>query len=192
MKYMDFYLNLANSVPFSQASSFDTVTKEVIDLFGNFDSYFSLNNDNSVNVDLNILISTYPKIDGFFLLWNVPIHFISSSPVPLTFIDNNAFCRDVGNTSLLFVCDYYELTLPVCPDVPIIVSPYSSLNGNGSEFKDGTNVNVTGRSTVYTVDRSYMGLVNDNSYTALYDCSATTGEKITVPEALITLHVTTP
>lgn len=65
-----------------------------------------------------------------------------------------------------------------------------SLNGNGCEFKDGVNVSVSGRTTIYSVARSYMGLVSDNSYTVFYDLVATTGEKLTVPEALLTLHVT--
>lgn len=71
----------------------------------------------------------------------------------------------------------------------------SSLNGNGCEFLDLTNVKVVGRSTIYQVLRSYMGLEADNRYTALYDCLAVTGESLTVPEALLTRYiapVTTP
>lgn len=68
-------------------------------------------------------------------------------------------------------------------------TPLSTLNGNGCEFMDGKSVTVNGRSTIYSVVRSYMGLVSDNSYTTFYDLSATTGEKLTVPEALLTLYV---
>lgn len=63
-----------------------------------------------------------------------------------------------------------------------------SLNGNGCEFMDGKEVTVEGRNTIYSVVRSYMGLVTDTSYTVFYDLSATTGEKLTVPESLLTLY----
>jgi len=84
------------------------------------------------------------------------------------------------------LCSYNSISLPVS---------LLSLNGNGCEFKDTTLVNVFGRSIVYSVSRSYFGLVADNSYTALYDCSSQSGESITVPEALLTRYtapVTTP
>lgn len=69
---------------------------------------------------------------------------------------------------------------------------FLSLNGDGCEFMDGKEVVVTGRKTVYVVTCSYFGLVSDNSYTVFYDLEAVTGEKLTVPEALLTLLVTTP
>lgn len=63
-----------------------------------------------------------------------------------------------------------------------------SLNGNGCEFMDGKEVTVFGRKTIYSVVSSFMGLVADNSYTTLYDLTAVSGEKLTVPEALLTLY----
>lgn len=71
------------------------------------------------------------------------------------------------------------------------LSPLSfpSLNGIGSEFIDGTEVTVDGRSITYTVNRSYMGLVQDNSYTTFYDLDSLNGSKLTAPEALLTQYV---
>ena len=79
------------------------------------------------------------------------------------------------------------------PTIPTTSLP--SLNGNGCEFLDTAQVKVVGRSIVYTVSRSYMALVSDNNYTALYDCVSFSGETLTVPEALLTRYiapVTTP
>lgn len=70
-------------------------------------------------------------------------------------------------------------------------SSFSSLNGNGSEYLDGVVVNVFGRPQNYTVSRSYFGLVSDNSYTVFYDLVCITGEKLTVPEALLSLYIPT-
>lgn len=64
-----------------------------------------------------------------------------------------------------------------------------SLNGNGSEFIDGDTVTVSGRDVVYTVDRSFVSLYSDNGYTVHYDLVATTGHKLTVPEALLTKYI---
>lgn len=75
---------------------------------------------------------------------------------------------------------------------PVVVpSALPSLNGNGSEFVDGTKVTVEGRGIVYTVERSYMTLYQDNSYTAHYDVVSDNGAKVSCPEALLTI-VTTP
>lgn len=61
-----------------------------------------------------------------------------------------------------------------------------SLNGNGSEYKDGVSVTVSGRSTVYAVERSFVSLYSDNGYTVHYDLISEDGYKCTVPEALLT------
>lgn len=73
-------------------------------------------------------------------------------------------------------------------DVTNITLP--SLNGNGTEFKDGSSVVLFGRETVYTVERSYMSLYSDNAYTVHYDLVSVDGYKCSVPEALLTKHVT--
>lgn len=64
-----------------------------------------------------------------------------------------------------------------------------SLNGNGSEYKDGTLVTVVGRNIVYSVNRSYYSLYMDNGYTVHYDLISDDGYKLTVPEALLTKYV---
>lgn len=64
-----------------------------------------------------------------------------------------------------------------------------SLNGNGSEFKDGLAVTVFGRETVYTVERSYMSLYANNAYTIHYDLVSLDGFKCSVPESLLTKQV---
>lgn len=70
-----------------------------------------------------------------------------------------------------------------------VVNDLSSLNGNGSEYKDGQSVSVYGRNTVYQIERSFYCLYSDNSYTIHYDLLSLDGYKITVPEALLTLVV---
>lgn len=70
-----------------------------------------------------------------------------------------------------------------------------SLNGNGSEYVDGTEVIVSGRDTIYTVKRSYMTIYADSGYTVHYDLEAANGSKLSTPEALLTKYtapVTTP
>lgn len=71
-------------------------------------------------------------------------------------------------------------------DINNIVLP--SLNGNGSEYKDGTQVKVSGRDVVYTVERSYHSLYSDNGYTVHYDLVSSDGYRCTVPEALLTKY----
>jgi hypothetical protein len=74
-------------------------------------------------------------------------------------------------------------------------SALPSLNGNGSEFIDGTKVTVKNRVLVYTVSRSFMTIYADNSYTATYDLVADNGAKLTCPEELLTQYIapiTTP
>lgn len=71
-------------------------------------------------------------------------------------------------------------------DIEHIVLP--SLNGNGSEYKDGTQVKVSGRDVVYTVERSYHSLYSDNGYTVHYDLVSSDGYRCTVPEALLTKY----
>lgn len=67
--------------------------------------------------------------------------------------------------------------------------PLQSLNGNGSEYKDGVQVSVTGRSIPYTVSRSYMSLMNTDTYTIVYDLTSADGSKVTCPESFLTLYV---
>lgn len=72
-------------------------------------------------------------------------------------------------------------------DISHIVLP--SLNGNGTEFKDGSSVTVNGRETVYNVERSYHSLYADNGYTVHYDLVSVDGYRCTVPEALLTKYI---
>lgn len=65
----------------------------------------------------------------------------------------------------------------------------SSLNGAGCEFKDGTSVTVSGRSTIYIVERSFMSLFSDNGYTVHYDLLSSDGYRCTVPEALLLKYI---
>lgn len=75
-------------------------------------------------------------------------------------------------------------------DIDNIVLP--SLNGRGCEHLDGAMVTVLGRSDiVYSVERSFVSLYSDNGYTVHYDLIATSGHKVTVPEALLTKYVST-
>ena len=69
------------------------------------------------------------------------------------------------------------------------VPKYDSLNGNACQYIDGTSLNVLGRTQIYTVSRSFFGLVADNVYTVLYDLVSQNGEKITAPEALVSLYI---
>lgn len=66
-----------------------------------------------------------------------------------------------------------------------------SLNGIGCEFKDGVSVTVEGRITEYTVLRSFFFLLDDSSYTVLYDLTSPTGETLYAPESLLTRYSTT-
>ncbi len=72
----------------------------------------------------------------------------------------------------------------------VVVSPFSSLNGNNCEFLDGALVSVYGRSDNYIVDSSFYVLVNDNQYTVMYRLM-NNGSYTFVPESLLTL-VTLP
>lgn len=98
-----------------------------------------------------------------------------------------------GNTVVLISNIYYHSVESLLNFIgyvpPFVVSLPPSLNGNGAEFIDGTQVTVDGRSTLYIVNRSYMGLVQDNSYTPFYDLDALNGSKLTVPESLLTQYV---
>lgn len=76
-----------------------------------------------------------------------------------------------------------------CPECPPATVSAPSLNGNGSEYIDGTEVTVSGRDTVYTVVRSYMTIYTDSGYTVHYDLEATNGAKLSSPEALLTKYV---
>jgi len=70
-----------------------------------------------------------------------------------------------------------------------VTVPLQSLNGNGTEFMDGVEVSVTGRTIPYTVSRSYMSLMNTDTYTIVYDLVAADGSKVTCPESFLTLYV---
>jgi len=74
-------------------------------------------------------------------------------------------------------------------DIENIILP--SLNGNGSEYKDGVQVKVSGREAVYTVERSYHSLYSDNGYTVHYDLVSSDGYRVTAPEALLTKYTPT-
>lgn len=79
---------------------------------------------------------------------------------------------------------------PMCPELPAVIS----LNGVGCEFMDGVKVNVNGRETVYSVVRSSFFLLDDATYTVLYELSSPTGETLNCPETLLSRYVpvTTP
>lgn len=103
-------------------------------------------------------------------------------------------CCVTDNYLIVFDYNYFRVLKRSSFPQSVSIAPASSvplltLNGNGSEYPDGTEVTVSGRTTVYSVVRSYMGLVQDNSYTVFYDLSSTNGSKLTVPEALLTQYV---
>jgi len=156
---------------------------------------FNLGNDVPINLEVNWLpVSNNPyyeiDIDAIFdALPNVGLIVVPYGNSNVAFLNtvnthvemNGYYFRDIQSLT-----DVYGINTSV---------PIPSLNGNGCEFLDSTQVKVVGRSIVYAVVRSYMGLVSDNSYTALYDCVSATGETLTVPEALLTRYiapVTTP
>lgn len=76
-------------------------------------------------------------------------------------------------------------------DLPTLLGglAVNSLNGNGCEFKDGVQVNVTGRTGIFTVKNSTYFLLDDNTYTVLYELNSPNGGTVKVPETLCTLYV---
>lgn len=62
----------------------------------------------------------------------------------------------------------------------------ASLNGYGSEFKDGDSVIVSGRDVTYVVQRSFFSIYSENAYTIHYDIKSLDGQRLIVPEALLT------
>lgn len=75
--------------------------------------------------------------------------------------------------------------------IPAIPS-YPSLNGDGSEFVDGSIVNVNGREGNFIVSRSFYSMVSDSAYTVVYDLlGVDSAVKLTVPESLLTAVVET-
>lgn len=103
------------------------------------------------------------------------------------YVDNDITGNYLANGTSAY---YDKQSLIDCFQIPMpTLSTMPTLNGNGSEFIDGTEVTVDGRTTIYTVTRSYIGLVVDNSYTTLYDLEALNGAKVTVPESLLTQYV---
>lgn len=67
----------------------------------------------------------------------------------------------------------------------------ASLNGYGAEYKDGDSVTVSGRDIIYTVNRSFFSMYADNAYTVHYDLTSSNGQKMIVPEALLTRYIPT-
>ena len=65
----------------------------------------------------------------------------------------------------------------------------ASLNGYGCEFKDGISVVVSGRDVVYVVQRSFFSIYSENAYTIHYDIKSLDGQRLIVPEALLTKYV---
>lgn len=78
------------------------------------------------------------------------------------------------------------ISCPVCPPASLSLP---SLNGNVSEYKDGVQVSVFGRSIPYTVLRSYMSMMSTDTYTIVYDLVAADGSLTTCPESFLTLYV---
>lgn len=164
----------------------------------------------TVTIDLDLFFTANPTIGTIYLnasaqygfeLINSSNHVCLNS---LVWFDLNTFCLKNSIPIPVSDCSTFEAQI-ISKNSEIAIlneslllahfSSLPSLNGNGCEFLDSTQVKVVGRSIVYTVARSYMGLVSDNSYTVLYDCIAFTGETLTVPEALLTRYiapVTTP
>ena len=69
-------------------------------------------------------------------------------------------------------------------DGKISVLPIESLNGNGSRYKDGESLKVTGLLGDFVVDASFMCRVNANSYTVM--CKLTSdGKTHYIPESLL-------
>jgi len=181
-------------IVFLNDNSFD-FSYQVDENSSNISSSYTVNSSLPFSFNLTGDILSF-DLDSFFEVFpfvgklTIDTHITDLLEVRFSTINNSIFMSDkIYYFDLSTFCFFKELVYPSVP------SSLPSLNGNGCEYIDGTQLNVTGRKTVYTVDRSYMGLLADNSYTAVYDCSAPTGEKLTVPESLLTLYVapvTTP
>ena len=141
-------------------------------------NFYELTEGYGFNFDISLLFQSYDRVGEIHLVRNC----VSFQNLDTAY--NNP-CKAIG--------DYYYFDADSLLDIleirPPAVSALPSLNGNGCEFKDLTEVKVIGRTIVYQVSRSYMGLVSDNSYTALYDCVSISGETLTVPEALLTRYI---
>ncbi|MDD2651730.1 MAG: hypothetical protein PHX44_01690 [Sulfurimonas sp.] len=124
---------------------------------------------------------------------------IDSNSVDLkTILDNfNSMLSVVNNSFSSLHANIFNLLAKVENNTSDLINIKSylfsnnfiSLNGNGCEFLDGTNVKVAGRDVVYSVARSFVSLYSDNGYTVHYDLVSDDGYKLTVPEALLTKYV---
>ncbi|NOQ31675.1 MAG: hypothetical protein GQ570_11190 [Helicobacteraceae bacterium] len=81
----------------------------------------------------------------------------------------------------------YEVVKEVINEVEI-PAPIKTLNGNNTEFYDGDEVLVVGRTEPFTVVSSDTILTSDNAYTVFYKLEKN-GAFSNVPEALLTKYV---
>lgn len=144
--------------------------------------FISFPDDTSrLGVDVDFFVNRYPYLGACSFStksYDNPIYRLSSL-VETCVIIGDFFIYDGANLANLFITS----------------SPLESLNGNGSEFIDGTLVNVSGRDTIYSVSRSYMTIYADSGYTVHYDLVSDNGAKLSCPEALLTKYIapaTTP
>lgn len=129
---------------------------------------------------------------------------ISTIKSSVTFIkDDTQYSIVDGMTSVydaVLALDSFDLSaLDTAPITDAVVGAIStnisgliadaSLNGYGAEFKDGDLVVVSGRDVVYSVIRSFFTIYSENAYTVHYNIESTDGQRLIVPEALLTKHI---
>lgn len=156
-----------------------TITTSILKDSPTLPPFITISSPTYYDIDMDMFFNLYPDCDKFYY----PSSF---DGIGLGGSYYNACIVESGQDIYRDIASYCHEKRILLPDYLI---PLPTLNGNGCEFIDGKQVTVQGRNTVYSVTRSYMGLVTDNSYTTFYDLSANTGEKLTVPEALLTLYV---
>lgn len=149
-----------------------------VDINGNF--------NNLITDYFNIDTATYVATGLTYVDSIVPVTTCDLSEVYLRFDSLMSLVVSLSS-SVGYLATKTDIEGLVHYDVSNITLP--SLNGNGTEFKDGSSVTVFGRETVYTVERSYMSLYSDNAYTVHYDLVSADGYKCSVPEALLTKQV---
>lgn len=136
------------------------------------------------NCDLTSLQTDFNQIDASLITLDDKVDYLISQFSTLI-VDLNT----LKNKSLTLATktDIATLSHVTLADINL-----PSLNGRGCEHLDGAMVTVLGRSDiVYTVERSFVSLYMDNGYTVHYDLIATSGHKVTVPEALLTKYIQT-
>ncbi|HUH42148.1 MAG TPA: hypothetical protein VLZ29_03450 [Sulfurimonas sp.] len=137
------------------------------------------NSSSTVSCDLTVVTEKLNNIDASVINIYDRLDYLNTRFANLT----NSINSLVSTVSSLASKEDL-LNLATKEDLTHIV--LNSLNGVGSEYKDGTLVKVSGRDTVYAVERSFHSLYSDNGYTVHYDLVSVDGYRVTVPEALLT------